>query len=138
MESVIPALGPVGFAFFLSAVLIFGTKENSGGKAKPLGWWAVLILSLIAGAAFAAGGWPFDLIPKLLMGDLLGAVDAVMPGLSLPAIALTLMAILAWVGLTRRQVAMLGIFLFYCLAGSDEGLGILAERIHAVAQDLAK
>lgn len=137
MESVIPALGTVGFAVVLTAVLIFGTKENSGGKSKPLGWWVVLAISMLAGASYAAAGWPFDLVPKLLMGDVLGAVDAIMPGLSMPAIALTLMAVLAWVGLTRRQVAVVGIFLFYVLAGSDGSLGTLAERIHAVAQDLA-
>ncbi len=138
MESVLPPLGTVGFAVFLTAVLIFGTKENSGGKAKPLGWWWVLAISLLAGASYAAAGWPFDLVPKLLMGDLLGVVDAVLPGLSLPAIGLTLMAGLAWIGLTRRQVAVIGIFLFYVLAGSDGTLGVLAERIHQVAQDLAK
>lgn len=137
MNSLIPPLGGVGLGVFLTAVLVFGTKEAKTGKAKPLGWWAVLILSLLAGASYAAAGWPFDLIPKLVLGDLIGALGAIMPGLSLPAIGLTLMVILAWVGLTRRQVAVVGIILFYVLAAAGGSLGTLSERIRAVAEHFA-
>ncbi|GGZ73045.1 hypothetical protein ACFOOM_01125 [Streptomyces echinoruber] len=137
MKSLMPALGPEGLALVLTAMLIFGTKETKTGKAKPLGWWWVLILSLIAGASYVAAGWPFDIVPTLVMGDLVGVIAAIKPGLSLPAIGLTLMVVLAWVGLTRRQVAVIGIILFYLLAGSGGGLGILAERIRATADHFA-
>lgn len=137
MNSLIPALGPEGLALFLTTLLIVGTKESKTGKFKPLGWWWVLVLSLMAGASYVAAGWPFDIVPKLVMGDLIGAIAAIKPGLSLPAIGLSLMAILAWVGLSRRQVAVIGIVLFYLLAGSDGGLGILSEKIRAVAEHFA-
>jgi hypothetical protein len=138
VNSVIPPIGIVSLAVVLTVVLIIGTKETKGdSQAKPLGWWWVLFLSMLAGASYTAAGWPFDIIPKLVMGDLLGAIAAIKPGLSLPGIALALMAVLAWVGLTRRQVAVLGIVLFYLLAGSGGGLGTLAERINAIAQHFA-
>ncbi|MET7809804.1 hypothetical protein ABZT26_02955 [Streptomyces sp. NPDC005395] len=137
MDSLIGPLGPVGLAVVLTAVLIFGTKEGKEGKAKPLGWWAVLFLSLLAGAAFTAGGWPFNVVPNIVTNDLLGTLGAVMPGLAMPAIALTIMAILAWVGLTRRQVAVTGLILFYVLSGSGGGLGTVPERINAVARHFA-
>ncbi|MFI1702994.1 hypothetical protein [Streptomyces griseoruber] len=137
MNSVIPPLGIVSFAAVLTAVLILGTRENAQGKAKSLGWWWVLFLSLLAGASYTAAGWPFNVVPKLVMGDLVGFVGAMLPGLTLPGLALLLMAFLAWVKLTRRQVAVTGIILFYILAGAGGGLGTLAERLHAVAQNLA-
>ncbi|MDQ0961976.1 hypothetical protein QFZ66_005854 [Streptomyces sp. B4I13] len=137
MNSLIPPIGIVSLAFVLTVVLIVGTKETKQGKAKPLGWWWVLILSLIAGSSYTAAGWPFDLIPRLVMGDLVGAIAAIKPGMSLPGLALALMAVLAWVGLTRRQVAVIGIVLFYLLAGSAGGFGILAEKIRAIAEHFA-
>ncbi|WP_329253469.1 hypothetical protein [Streptomyces canus] len=36
MKSLIPPLGAVGFAVFLTVVLVLGTKETKEGKAKPL------------------------------------------------------------------------------------------------------
>lgn len=137
MNSLIPPLGAAGFAVFLTVVLVLGTKESKEGKAKPLGWWWVLILSLLAGASYTAAGWPFDIVPKLVMGDLVGAIAAIKPDLSLPAIALSIIAFLAWKGLTRRQVAVTGIVLFYILAGAGGGLGVISERINAVAQHFA-
>lgn len=137
MNSLLPPLGAVSFAVVLTAVLIFGTKEGKEGKAKPLGWWWVLFLSLLAGAAFTAAGWPFNIVPNLVTGDLLGMLNAVMPGLSMPGIALTIIAILVWKGLSRRQVAVTGIVLFYVLSGAGGGLGTVAERINAIATNLA-
>ncbi|MEU2264999.1 hypothetical protein ABZ568_00795 [Streptomyces olindensis] len=137
MNSLIPPLGMATLAFVLTVVLIVGTKETKQGKAKPLGWWAVLILSLLAGASFVAAGWPFDLVPKLVMGDLLGLVSAIKPGLKVPGLALALMAVLAWVGLTRRQVAVIGLILFYLLAGSGGSLGELAEKLRGIAENFA-
>jgi hypothetical protein len=137
VKALIPTLGPVGLAVFLTVVLWLGTKENSEGKAKSLGWWWVLFLSMVAGAAYAAGGWPFNVVPKLVMGDIFGALAAMMPGLSLPAVALSLMAFLAWKKLTRRQVAVTGIALFYILAGAGGGLGQVSERITAIAEHFA-
>jgi hypothetical protein len=138
MDSLIPALGPEGLAVVLTVVLILGTKEGGKeGKVKPLGWWSTLILSLIAGASYVAGGWPFDIVPKLIMGDIVGAIAAIKPGLSLPAIGISLMAVLMWLGLTRRQVAVIGLVLFYILAGAGGGLGTLSEQIKALADHFA-
>ncbi|MER7477366.1 hypothetical protein ABTX60_06885 [Streptomyces sp. NPDC126510] len=137
MKSLIPALGPEGLAVVLTVVLLLGTKETKEGKAKPLGWWWVLFLSLLAGASYVAAGWPFDVVPKLVMGDLVGAIAAIKPGLSLPAIGLSLIAFLVWKGLTRRQVAVIGIVLFYILAGAGGGLGVISEKINAIAQHFA-
>ncbi|MER6632247.1 hypothetical protein ABT301_29205 [Streptomyces sp. NPDC000987] len=137
MKSVIPPIGIVSFALVLTAVLILGTKEQKAGKAKPLGWWWTLGLSMIAGASYTAAGWPFNVVPQLIMGDLVGMVHAAMPGISLPGLALLFLVFLAWLGLTRRQVAVIGIILIHIMAGAGGGFGTLAQRIHAIAMHFA-
>ncbi|MGW4731786.1 hypothetical protein ACWEQC_21930 [Streptomyces shenzhenensis] len=137
MKSVIPALGIVSFAVVLTVVLILGTKEQKVGKAKPLGWWWVLGLSTLAGTSYTAAGWPFNVIPQLIMVDGVGLVSVALPGITLPGLALVIMACLAWMGLTRRQVAVVGIILVHIMAGAGGGLGTFAQRIHAVAEHFA-
>jgi hypothetical protein len=134
---VIPTLGIVSFALVITVGLILGTKEQKEGKAKPLGWWWVLFLSMLAGTSYAAAGWPFNIVPQLIMGDLVGFLSSMLPGLSLPGVALVIMAVLAWMGLTRRQVAVTGIILVHIMAGAGGGFGIFAQRIHAVAMHFA-
>ncbi|PWI05504.1 hypothetical protein DIZ27_38900 [Streptomyces sp. NWU339] len=137
MKSVIPALGIVSVAVVLTAVLILGTKEKQEGKAKPLGWWWTLILSMLAGSAYTAAGWPFNIVPQLIMGDLVGLATAALPGITLPGLVLLLLVFLAWIGLSRRQVAVLGIILIHIMAGADGGFGILARKIHDIAMHFA-
>ncbi|MFB0617272.1 hypothetical protein [Streptomyces sp. AGS-58] len=138
MKSVVPAIGIVSFALVLTAVLILGTKEkNPNAKAKPLGWWWTLILSMVAGSAYTAAGWPFNVVPQLVMGDGVGLVRATLPGASLPGLVLLLLVFLAWFGFTRRQVAVVGIILVHIMAGAGGGFGVLAQRIHAIALHFA-
>ncbi|KUN37728.1 hypothetical protein AQJ30_15705 [Streptomyces longwoodensis] len=138
MNSLIPPIGIVSFALVITAVLILGTrKRDPEAKGKPLGWWWTLGLSMLAGASYTAAGWPFNVVPKLIMGDMVGLATAVVPGVTLSGIALLFLAVLIWVGLTRRQVAVIGIILVHIMAGAGGGFGTLAQRIHAIAVHLA-
>lgn len=134
MNTLLGTLGPVGLAAVLTVVLIVGTKGD--GQAKALSWGWCLVLSVLAGASYAAGGWPFTLV-RGLVNDFVELLNGVIPGLTLPAIALCMAAIIAWKKLSRRGVVMMGIPFWYVAASSDGGLGILAEKIADVAQKLA-
>ncbi|MFB8347969.1 hypothetical protein [Streptomyces niveus] len=134
MNSLFGTLGPVGLAVVLTVVLIVGTKGD--GQAKALSWGSCLILSVLAGASFAAGGWPFTLV-RGLVNDLVTLVNSFLPGLSYPAIGLCMAAIIAWKKMSRRGVSMMGIAFWYVAASADGGLGILAEKIAAASQQLA-
>ncbi|CAM5480319.1 MULTISPECIES: hypothetical protein [Streptomyces] len=139
MKTVIPAIGIVSFALVLTAILIFGTREQKApnAKGKPLSWWWTLGLSMLAGASYTAAGWPFTVVPQLVMGDFVGLAHAIVPGVTLPGLALLFIVFLIWVGLTRRQVAVVGIILVHIMAGAGGGFGILAQRIHAIAMHFA-
>ncbi|MFE2424982.1 hypothetical protein [Streptomyces hokutonensis] len=137
MKALIPTLGIVSFAVVLTAVLILGTKEQKAGKAKPLGWWWTLGLAMLAGTSYTAAGWPFNIVPQLIMGDGVGLAHAVLPGITLSGLVLLVLVFLAWVGLTRRQVAVIGIILVHLMAGAGGGFGTLAQRIHAIAEHFA-
>lgn len=132
--NILGTLGPFGLAVLLTVVLVFGTK--GGGKVKPLGWGWTLVLSLLAGASYAAAGWPFSLV-RGAVNDLLALADSVFPGLTLPAIGLSMLAVILWRRLTTRGVAMMAIPFFYIASSADGGLGILADKIALVAQQLA-
>lgn len=134
MNSLLGTLGPFGLAFLLTIVLVVGTQ--GGGKIKPLGWGWTLALSLIAGASYAATGWPFSLV-KGIVSDLLALAEGVMPGLTLPAIGLSMVAVILWKKLSTRGVAMMAIPFFYIASSADGGLGVLADKIALVAQHLA-
>ncbi|QKW06981.1 hypothetical protein HUT18_11795 [Streptomyces sp. NA04227] len=134
MNSLIGSLGPFGLATFLTVVLILGT--SGGGKVKPLGWGWTLFLSILAGASYAATGWPFSIV-KGVVNDLLVLVNSVAPELTLPAIGLCMMAIISWKKLTLRGLVTMGIPLFYIASSADGGLGILAEKIALVSAQLA-
>jgi hypothetical protein len=130
------SIGIVGLAGVLCVVLWFGTAENEGGKLKPLGWGWIVLLSLLAGAAFKAAGPPFSFVSDLV-SDLIRMWGTAFPKYSMPAIALTLIAILLWKKLTRRQVAMSSIMFFYVASGAGAGYGIVAERIRDIAMGIA-
>ncbi|WP_381792901.1 hypothetical protein [Streptomyces niveus] len=134
MNSLFGTLGPVGLAVVLTVVLIVGTKGD--GQAKALSWGLCLILSVLAGASFAAGGWPFTLV-RGLVNDLVALVNSFLPGMTFPAIGLCMAAIIAWKKMSRRGVCMMGIVFWYVAASADGGLGILAEKIAAASQQLA-
>jgi hypothetical protein len=72
-----------------------------------------------------------------VVNDLLGMAQGVFPDLTLPAIGLLLLVIIAWRKMTPRGVAMLGIPFWYVCASADGGLGILAQKIALMAHQLA-
>ncbi|MFC8723711.1 hypothetical protein [Streptomyces bacillaris] len=134
MNSLLGTLGPVGLAAVLTVVLIVGTKGD--GQAKSLSWGWCLALSLLAGAAYSAAGWPFSLV-RGLVKDFVELLNSVLPGITLPAVGLCMAAIIAWKKLSKRGVAMLGIPFWYVAASGDGGLGILAQKIADLAERLA-
>ncbi|MFE4796195.1 hypothetical protein ACFRFL_14025 [Streptomyces sp. NPDC056708] len=134
MNSLLGTLGPVGLAAVLTVVLIVGTKGD--GQAKALSWGWCLFLSVLTGASYAAGGWPFTLV-RGLVNDLIGIVNSFLPGMTLPAIGVCMAAIILWKKLSRRGVSMMGIAFWYVAASADGGLGILAEKMGDIAQRLA-
>ncbi|MDN3056886.1 hypothetical protein PH213_20490 [Streptomyces sp. SRF1] len=134
MHSVLGTIGPVGLAVLLTVILIVGT--TSGGKVKPLGWGWALFLSVLAGASYAAADWPFSLV-RGVVRDLVALSDGVIPGLTLPAIGLSMLAIILWQKMTTRGVVMMGIPFWYIAASANGGLGILADKIAQVSHQLA-
>lgn len=134
MHSLIGTLGPVGLAAVLTVVLSFGTKGE--GQAKALSWGWCLFLSVLAGASYAAAGWPFTLV-RGLVSDGVDLLNSVVPGLSYPAIGLCMLAVIAWKKLSRREVCLVGIPFWYICASADGGLGIVAEKIALAAQHLS-
>ncbi|MFF5655244.1 hypothetical protein [[Kitasatospora] papulosa] len=137
MSSFLGVIGLPALATLLSVVLWFGTKENnSGAKAKALGWGWIVFLSLLAGAAFKGAGPPFSYVSDLV-NDGIRMLGAAIPGLTMPGIAIVLLAILVWKGMTRRQVAMTSITFFYVASGAGAGYGLVAERLQDIATRLA-
>lgn len=134
MNSLIGTLGPGGLACVLTVVLFYGTKGE--GRANALGWGWTLILSVFAGASYAAADWPFSIV-RDLVDDGIELLRAFYPKVTYPAIGLCMLAIIAWRKLTRRGVALLGIPFWYVAALADGGLGILATRIAAACDQLA-
>ncbi|MFI9026351.1 hypothetical protein [Streptomyces sp. NPDC053560] len=134
MNSILGALGTVGLAVALTFLLILGTK--GGGKIKPLGWGATLVLSMIAGAAYKAAGTPFDLVSSLV-NDAISLTGDVLPRYSMPGMALTLLVVILWAKLSTRQVAVIGICFWYVASGADGAWGIVADKIQLIAVSLA-
>lgn len=134
MKSILGSLGTVGLAVAITTFLILGTKK--GGKAQPLGWGVTLFLALIAGAAYKAAGTPFDLVSNLA-NDLITQAGTVLPGYTMPGMALTILAVLMFAKLSTRQVACIGIFAFYVASGADGAWGIVAQKIALIAASLA-
>ncbi|WP_371799081.1 hypothetical protein OG963_14765 [Streptomyces sp. NBC_01707] len=130
----LPALGAVGLAGALTALLWFGT--SSGGKMKPLGWGVCLVLSMIAGAAYNAAGPPFDMVSSLVR-DGIGMFTSVFPGYTMASLALTLLIIILYKKLTTRGVSMLGIVFWYVASGAGGGFAIVATKIAVIMRGLA-
>jgi hypothetical protein len=105
VNSVFGNLGPVGLALVLTIVLIIG--HSGGGKVKPLGWWPTLFLALLAGSAYRAAGGIFKIVPDFV-GSLIGTAKGIIPGVTMPALALSLLAFLLFKKLTTKQVGVTG------------------------------
>lgn len=127
-------LGPVGLAVVLTALLVFGIP--GGGKLKPLGWWPTLILSMLAGSAYKAAAGPFQVVPDF-MGSAIGTVNQVIPGITMPALALSMAIFILYKKLTTKQVGALGIFFWYVAAGAGGSWSYMSDAIANMAVNLA-
>lgn len=127
-------LGPVGLAFVLTVLLIFGIP--GGGQLKPLGWWPTLILSMLAGSAYKAAGGPFGIVPDFV-GTLIKTAQGVMPGVTMPALALGLAIFILFKKLTTRQVGVLGIVFWYVAAGAGGSWSYVSDSIANLAVNLS-
>ncbi|MFI0827233.1 hypothetical protein ACH4Q7_22570 [Streptomyces roseolus] len=134
MNSILGHLGAAGLAVVLSVLLWFGTK--GGGKAKQLGWGMTFFLSMLAGAAFNAAGPPFNLV-SALVNDLLALANSAIAGVTQAALALALLAFAAYAKLTTRQVAVIGVILFFLASGSGGVLDFMSVKIADIMQKLA-
>ena len=134
MTSVFGNLGIVGLAVAMTTLLLVGIK--GGGKIKPLGWWPCLIGGMLAGSAYAAAGGIFKLVPDLV-GSLLKATQGIIPGVTMPAVALTLAIVILFKQLNTRQVAILGIVFWYAASGAGGVWGTVAESIANLGQQVS-
>lgn len=134
MNSVFGNLGPVGLALVLTVLLVFGIP--GGGQLKPLGWWPTLLLSMLAGSAYKAAGGLFKIVPDLV-GSLIGTVNSVLPGATMPAIALALAIFILFKKLTTKQVGLLGIAFWYVAAGAGGTWSYLSDSIAHLGTSLA-
>ncbi len=127
-------LGPVGLAFVLTVLLVFGIP--GGGQLKPLGWWPTLLLSMLAGSAYKAAGSAFKVVPDFV-GSVIGTISGVLPGLSMTALALGTAVFILFKKLTTKQVGILGIFFWYLAAGAGGSWSYLSNSIAHMAANLA-
>jgi hypothetical protein len=134
VNSVFGNLGPVGLALVLTVLLVFGIP--GGGQLKPLGWWPTLLLSMLAGSAYKAAGGLFKIVPDLV-GSLIGTVNSVLPGATMPAIALALAIFILFKKLTTKQVGLLGIAFWYVAAGAGGTWSYLSDSIAHLGTSLA-
>ncbi|MGW0015503.1 hypothetical protein ACWDVX_37865 [Streptomyces tendae] len=134
MDSLFGNLGIVGLAVALTVLLLVGIK--GGGKVKPLGWWPCLILGMLAGSSYAAAGGLFKLVPDLV-GSLLDVAQSIVPGVTMPAVALTLAIVILFKKLDTKQVALLGIVFWYAASGAGGLWSTVSEAIANIGQQVA-
>ncbi|MFG3085111.1 hypothetical protein [Streptomyces parvulus] len=134
MDSLFGNLGIVGLAVALTVLLLVGIK--GGGKVKPLGWWPCLILGMLAGSAYAAAGGIFKLVPDLV-GTGLDVAQGIVPGVTMPAIALTLAIVILFKKLDTKQVALLGVVFWYAASGAGGIWSTVSESIANLGQQVA-
>jgi len=127
-------LGPVGLAFVLTVLLVFGIP--GGGQLRALGWWPTLILSMLAGSAYKAAGGPFKVVPDFV-GSLISTAQDVIPGVTLPALAFGLVIFILFKKLTTKQVAPLAIVFWYVAAGAGGSWSYVSEAIANLGTNLA-
>lgn len=131
MNSLFGNLGIVGLAVVMTVLLLVGIK--GGGKVKPLGWWPCLIGGMLAGSAYAAAGGIFKVVPDLI-GSLLKATQGVVPGVTMPAVALCLAIVILFKRLSTQQVAILGIVFWYAASGAGGLWGTVSHAIASIGQ----
>lgn len=134
MNSVFGNLGPVGLALVLTVLLIVGIP--GGGQLKPLGWWQTLIVSMLAGSAYKAAGGLFKIVPDFV-GSLIHTTRGVIPGVTMPALALTLTIFILFKKLTTKQVGYLGIVFWYVAAGAGGTWSYVSDSIAHLGTNLA-
>ncbi|MFF7142277.1 hypothetical protein ACFZB5_13645 [Streptomyces nodosus] len=127
-------LGPVGLAVVLTVLLLVGIP--GGGKLKPLGWWPTLILSMLAGSAYKAAGGIFKLVPDLV-GSVISTINGVIPGVTMPALALATAIFILFKKLTTKQVGILGIFFWYIAAGAGGTWSYVSDAIAHLGANVA-
>ncbi|MDR3084289.1 MAG: hypothetical protein LBV60_25815 [Streptomyces sp.] len=134
MNSLFGNLGIVGLAVAMTALLLFGIK--GGGKVKPLGWWPCLIGGMLAGSTYAAAGGIFRIVPDLV-GGLLGAARGIIPGVTMPAVALVIAIIIMFKKMSTMQVAIIGIIFWYAASGAGGVWGQVAQAITKLGAQVA-
>jgi hypothetical protein len=138
VNSVFGNLGPVGLAVVLTVLLVFGIP--GGGKLKPLGWWPTLIFSMLAGSAYKAAsdaaGAPFKLVPDLV-GSIIDTISQVIPGLTMPALALSTGLFIFFKKLSTKQIGVLGIFFWYVAAAAGGTWAYVSDSIANFGVNLA-
>lgn len=134
MNSLFGNLGIVGLAVALTVLLLVGIK--GGGKVKPLGWWPCLIGGMLAGSSYAAAGGIFKIVPDLVDG-LLDAAQGIVPGVTMPAVALVIAIVIAFKKLDTKQVAVIGIVFWYASSGAGGVWGQVAEAITKLGAQVA-
>ncbi|HEY6114632.1 MAG TPA: hypothetical protein VI172_01625 [Candidatus Dormibacteraeota bacterium] len=134
MNSVFGNLGPVGLAVVLTVLLLVGIP--AGGQLKPLGWWPTLILAMLAGSAYKAAGGIFRIVPDFV-GSMIDTARGVVPGLTMPALALALAIFILFKKLTTKQVGILGIAFWYIAAGAGGTWSYLSDSIAHLGSNLA-
>jgi hypothetical protein len=134
VNSLFGNLGMVGLAVVMTALLLFGIK--GGGKVKPLGWWPCLIGGMLAGSTYAAAGGIFSIVPDLV-GALLGTARGIIPGVTMPAVALLIAIIIMFKKLSTMQVAVIGIVFWYAASGAGGVWGQVAQAITKLGAQVA-
>jgi hypothetical protein len=134
VTSVFGNLGPVGLAVVLTALLIFGIP--GGGKLKPLGWWPTLLFSMLAGSAYKAAGGIFQIVPDFV-GSVIATINGFIPGVTMPALALSTLIFILFKKLTTKQIGVLGIFFWYIAAGAGGSWSYISEAIANIAANLS-
>jgi hypothetical protein len=127
-------LGTVGLALVLTVLLLVGIP--GGGKVKPLGWWWTLLFSMLAGSAYKAAGGIFKLVPDFV-GSVISYINGVIPGVTMPALALATLIFVLFKKLTTKQVAVIGIFFWYIAAGAGGSWAYLSDSIAHLGTNLA-
>ncbi|WP_433341671.1 hypothetical protein [Streptomyces sp. CA-253872] len=133
--SFLTGIGIFGLAAVLTVALFFGTREGEGGKVK-LSWGTSALLALLAGSCYKAAGFPFDILSSLIT-DAIRLIGAAFPKLTMPALALLLIALALFKKWSRREISLVMIFFFYVASSADGAYGIVAARIAAMAKGLS-
>lgn len=134
MNSVFGNLGPVGLAFVLTVLLLVGIP--GGGQLRPLGWWPTLFLSMLAGSSYRAAGGIFKIVPDFV-GSIIGTINGVIPGVTMPALALATAIFILFKKLTTKQVGILGIFFWYIAASAGGTWSYASDSIAHLGANLS-